>query len=63
MPLVPQADALVCLAHPERRYRREGQRLVPLALVPGAGETLEAIDAALRRNSARLTINGLFDLD
>jgi hypothetical protein len=63
MPLVADGDALACLAHPERRYRREGERLVLLISSPGAAETLEAIDTALRHNSARLTINGLFDLD
>jgi hypothetical protein len=65
MPLIAQDDALVCLARPDQRYRREGDQLIPLAPVPaiGAAATLEAIDAALRRNSARLTTNGLFDLD
>jgi hypothetical protein len=64
MPLIAEGDALACLARPDRRYRREGQQLIALAPAPAAGAaTLEAIDAALRRNSARLTANGLFDLD
>ena len=64
MPLIAEDDALACLARPDRRYRRENQRLIALAPAPaGAAATLAAIDAALRRNSARLTTNGLFDLD
>jgi hypothetical protein len=64
MPLIAQGDALACLAQPDQRYRREGERLI--ALVPSPADTaaaLAAIDQALRRNSARLTTNGLFDLD
>jgi hypothetical protein len=64
MPLIAEGDALACLARPERRYRREGQRLIALAPAPtSCAAALAAIDAALRRNSARLTTNGLFDLD
>jgi hypothetical protein len=64
MPLFAQGQALACLARPDMRYRREGDRLIALAPAPaGAIATLETIDAALRRNSARLTTNGLFDLD
>ena len=63
MPLVADGDALACLAHPERQYRREGDRLIPVPSAPDASATLQAIDTALRRNSARLTTNGLFDLD
>ncbi|HET9224878.1 MAG TPA: hypothetical protein VFO07_20360 [Roseiflexaceae bacterium] len=64
MPLIAEGDALACLARPDQRYRREGQRLIALAPAPATkATTLEAIDAALRRNSARLTTNGLFDLD
>ncbi len=64
MPLIAEGDALACLARPNRRYQREGQRLIALAPAPAAkAATLEAIDAALRGNSARLTTNGLFDLD
>jgi hypothetical protein len=64
MPLIAQGQALACLARPEMRYRREGDRLIALPPAPaGAKATLESIDAALRRNSARLTTNGLFDLD
>jgi hypothetical protein len=64
MPLIADDDALACLARPDRRYRREGRRLIALAPAPATGAAaLEAIDAALRRNSARLTTNGLFDLD
>jgi hypothetical protein len=64
MPLIAHGDALACLARPDRSYRREGGRLIALAPTPAAGAaTLAAIDTALRRNSARLTTNGLFDLD
>lgn len=38
--------------------------LLPTGPAPrSAADTLAAIDAALRRNTARLTVNGLFDLD
>jgi hypothetical protein len=64
MPLIAEGDALACLARPDRCYRREGQRLIALAPAPaGSAATLAAIDTALRRNNARLTTNGLFDLD
>jgi hypothetical protein len=64
MPLIAEGDTLACLARPDQRYRREGQRLIALAPAPaGSAAALEAIDIALRRNSARLTTNGLFDLD
>jgi hypothetical protein len=64
MPLIAEGDELACLAQPDRRYRREGQRLIALAPAQAGGAaTLAAIDAALRRNSAHLTTNGLFDLD
>ncbi|HWQ13805.1 MAG TPA: hypothetical protein VNL77_13475 [Roseiflexaceae bacterium] len=38
-------------------------RIQPQPAPPGPDETLAAIDRALRRNSARVAVNGLFDLD
>jgi hypothetical protein len=65
MPLVPRGEALVCLARPEQRYRRMGDQVARILLSStiSAADTHAAIDHALRRNSARLTVNGLFDLD
>jgi hypothetical protein len=63
MPLIRQGDALACLARPEQRYQRAGDQLVLLAPASSAADIGAAIDTALRRNSARLTVNGLFDLD
>jgi hypothetical protein len=64
MPLIRQGAALACLARPDQRYQRKGDRPVLIAPPhPTGAEALAAIDAALRRNSARLTTNGLFDLD
>src|SRR5436853_3247811 len=62
-PLVWRDQALVCSARPDNHYRRAGEQLVLIPTTPAATETLEAIDAALRQNSARLTVHGLFDLD
>jgi hypothetical protein len=38
-------------------------QLQPAPPPPGPDETLAAIDRALRANSARVTVNGLFDLE
>lgn len=35
----------------------------PLSAAPSSAEVLAAIDTALRQNSARVTIHGLFDID
>jgi hypothetical protein len=65
LPLVWRDGNLVCQAKPEHRYRRVGDR-VALAPAPQPtltpAEALEAIDAALRRNDARVSVNGLFDV-
>jgi hypothetical protein len=65
MPLIPHDGALICRARPANRYSRSGGRIIPGPAVPGAtsAETLAAIDTALRRNNARVAVNGLFDLD
>jgi hypothetical protein len=66
MPLVLQDGALACRARPGQRYTRTGGVVTPLASEPAGRDTAEAlaaIDAALRQNSARVTVNGLFDLD
>jgi hypothetical protein len=67
MPLVRQGENLVCMARPDHQYERRGDQVL-LVAAPGnassqvPAETLAEIDAALRRNSARVTINGLFDV-
>jgi hypothetical protein len=63
-PLARQGDTLACAAQPHNRYQRQGDQLVllPATAAPTA-EALATIDAALRRNNARVMINGLFDLD
>ncbi|MGD9100197.1 MAG: hypothetical protein PVF45_06920 [Anaerolineae bacterium] len=66
MPLAWQDGSLVCQAKPANRYRRAGDQvsLIPRAKTTApTSETLEAIDAALRRNSARVTVYGLFDVE
>jgi hypothetical protein len=63
MPLIQQDGLLACLARPDRRYQRLGEQLIPSAGQTDTAAVAEAIDAALRRNAARLTVNGLFDLD
>jgi hypothetical protein len=59
-PLIWRDGALSCRARPANRFQRVDGRLIP-ATDPAA--TLAAIDAALRRNSALVTMNGLFELD
>jgi hypothetical protein len=66
MPLAWQDGSLVCQAKPVNHYRRTGDRvsLIPRTKTTApTSETLEAIDAALRRNSARVTVYGLFDVE
>lgn len=65
MPLVRQGGdegGLVCRAKPHNRYELVDGRPELVASSSSPAETLDAIDAALRQNSARLTVNGLFDL-
>ena len=67
MPLVRREGRLVCAARPDHVYERRGDEVLLIAApgnAPGQtpAETLAEIDAALRRNSARVTINGLFDV-
>lgn len=61
--LVRQGGDLVCSARPAQRYELQGDMAVPVAQSAGAAATLAAIDAALRKNSARVGVNGLFDLE
>lgn len=66
MPLIQQDEGLVCQAKPYHHYQRRDRQpilIAPSAPTPSQAEMLAAIDDALRRNSARLTINGLFDFD
>jgi hypothetical protein len=64
-PLARQDGALVCVAKPHNHYQRQGGTHVTLAppSTPTTAAALAAIDTALRRNTAKLTVNGLFDLD
>lgn len=62
-PLLRQGQDLVCSAKPAQRYELRNGAPVPVASPAGAAAILAAIDAALRKNSARVGINGLFDLD
>ena len=61
-PLIRCGDKVVCLAQPDRTYVRQGniygpgsQNVEPVALTDG-----EAIDAALRANSALVGRHGMF---
>ncbi|HYF65255.1 MAG TPA: hypothetical protein VD886_20675 [Herpetosiphonaceae bacterium] len=62
-PLVSLGAAVVCPAHPEREYAQVGGVWRLQAAPPSVDATLSAIDAALRANSAKVTIYGLFDVD
>ncbi len=66
MPLACRDGHLVCQARPANHYRRADGEVAlvptPRATAPPA-ETLAAIDAALRRNSAQVTVYGLFDVE
>lgn len=62
-PLARQGSELVCSARPTQRYELRDGVPQPAARSAGASATLAAIDAALRSNSARVGLNGLFDLD
>jgi hypothetical protein len=65
MPLVMLGDVLVCRAKPQQRYTQAQGQVVaqPEAPAHDLTATHAAIDAALRRNSARVAVNGLFDLE
>jgi hypothetical protein len=65
MPLIERDKQLCCQAKPGHLYDIQDGRPALLTFGPsvvGQQETLAAIDAALRHNSANLTVNGLFDL-
>ena len=66
MPLACRDGHLVCQARPTNHYRRVDGKVAliptPRTTAPPA-ETLAAIDAALRRNSAQVTVYGLFDVE
>ncbi len=66
LPLLWWEEHLVCQAKPNNCYQRVGSQvsLVSTAQTNApTAETLQAIDAALRRNSARVTVYGLFDVE
>ena len=64
-PLVRVDGALVCRAKPYQHYAMRDGAVAWLgkAETPGLVETVAAIDAALSRNSAKLTVNGLFNVN
>lgn len=61
-PLVRCGEAIVCLARPEQAYARQGGGYVACSTsqAPGPVADADAIDAALRANSALLGVNGVF---
>jgi hypothetical protein len=64
MPLVRQGDTLACQAKPNHHYQRDGSGVILISTPEvTSAEMVAAIDTALRRNSASLTINGLFDFE
>lgn len=65
-PLIWQDDHLCCPAKPANHYQRQGGKLKQLNTTkqPAApADLLQAIDQALHQNTAKLTVNGLFDFD
>ncbi|MEM7034426.1 MAG: hypothetical protein AAF629_33100 [Chloroflexota bacterium] len=64
MPLQKVDDYWVCQSRPTHHYQHQSGEMI-LITAPTASfspeERLQAIDDALRRNTARLTTNGLFD--
>jgi len=64
MPLLRQEEQLVCQAKPFNRYEQDDQQLILISPPPlRQDDVWTAIDDALRQNTARLTVNGLFDLE
>jgi hypothetical protein len=62
-PLIRSGATIVCIGRPGQAYRAEGTRYLPLPpeLSPAALlADADAIDAALRANSALLGVNGVF---
>lgn len=61
-PLIRSGDAVVCLGRPEQRYAPQGGHYTPVPpdAAPEALPDVDAIDAALRANSALLGVNGVF---
>jgi hypothetical protein len=65
MPLVMLGDTLVCREKQQQRYTSTQGLVIaqPVAPAHDLAATHASIDAALRRNSARVAVNGLFDLE
>lgn len=61
-PLIYRDGVLVCQSKPSSRYGLISGK-PRLVRPPDAAETLAAINAALRRNAANVTVNGLFLFD
>lgn len=61
-PLLRSGDTIVCYGRPDQEYRRVGSRYVPRPTTATAAPLADAdaIDAALRANSALLGVNGVF---
>lgn len=62
-PLIYRDGALICQAKPSMRYQRINGTTHLLKTADAATRTLAAIDEALRRNAAQLTVNGVFVFD
>jgi hypothetical protein len=68
-PLTRRDGKLVCQARPDHVYQvdhRQGKTALfigPPNPIATSEEVWQAIDSALQRNSARVTVNGLFDPD
>jgi hypothetical protein len=62
-PLGADEQGLFGQAQPHQRYRRNGSGVAVVEPVASAAATLDAIDAALRKNTAHVMVHGLFDLE
>lgn len=62
LPLVAAGEGLHCPAKPNNHYQRtaQGVQLLPPASPATSKELADAIDEALRRNSAQVGLHGLF---
>ena len=62
-PLAADEQGLFCQAQPHRRYRRNDSGVVVAAPAASAAAMLDAIDAALHKNTAHVMVHGLFDVE
>lgn len=59
-PLIRSGEQVVCYARPEQTYTRQGEQWRPSAPTSSVQADADAIDAALRANSALIGLNGVF---